>query len=241
MRRLLLSLVSLAVLCGLVETALRTAHAFNARLTWTEPDRQIGWRFTPGREYWFFAENDHPVTGRNEWINPLKQHSALVSLVAERYNMWRQTRTAAGRTADRIGLTNEMRLCTSAPDSVFSAQYGLCKELIARMARRCGQDGVRFAHWPRCPGLRARRRGRVACARRVVRDGFLRPGPRGARRLERIFLLSLDDGVCAAREGNGRAVAVVALELRRAPAGREIDGGGGPGTRRLTSPRRMCK
>src|SRR6185369_15709040 len=56
--------VSLVLVCGALELLLRTTHLFHARLSWTEPDREIGWRFTPGREYWFFGENDHAITGR---------------------------------------------------------------------------------------------------------------------------------------------------------------------------------
>lgn len=63
-RKLLLSLCSLAVALAIVEATLRVTHAFNARLAWTEPDPLIGYRFTPGREYWFSGENDHAITGR---------------------------------------------------------------------------------------------------------------------------------------------------------------------------------
>src|SRR5258705_5608596 len=64
MRRALLSVLSLLIVCALLEAVLRTTHVFHARLSWTEPDREIGWRFTPGREYWFFGENDSAITGR---------------------------------------------------------------------------------------------------------------------------------------------------------------------------------
>ncbi|HEX5131747.1 MAG TPA: SGNH/GDSL hydrolase family protein [Candidatus Krumholzibacteria bacterium] len=63
-RNLLLSFVALLVLCLCLEGVLRTTHMFNARVAWTEPDPQIGYRFTPNRHYWFFAENDHPIEGR---------------------------------------------------------------------------------------------------------------------------------------------------------------------------------
>jgi lysophospholipase L1-like esterase len=54
----------LAAAVAAVELTLRATHAFDARLAWTQPDPQIGYRFTPGREYWFEDENDHAVTGR---------------------------------------------------------------------------------------------------------------------------------------------------------------------------------
>jgi hypothetical protein len=64
MKSFVLALCSLALVFGAVEIFLRTTHAFNARVSWTERDALIGWRFTPGREYWYRQENDHPVTGR---------------------------------------------------------------------------------------------------------------------------------------------------------------------------------
>lgn len=281
MRRVLLALVPLLIMCALLEVALRTTHAFNARLSWAEPDRQIGWRFTPGREYWFFGENDHAITGRinsmgwrdeeraaekprgstriavlgdsfveafqveldstfvaiagralnarsgsaayevmnfgrsgmspseellvlegdilprdpdtvlllftaqndiadvnpattadacrpffravrdslhldssfvarrdfrlREIINPFKQHSALVSLVVERYNAWRLARAQQRLTVPaKATLTREQRMCTDHPDSVFVENYALCKSLIERMHDMCSARGVRF-------------------------------------------------------------------------------------------------
>ena len=63
-RNLLLSVCALLIALGATELALRATHAFGARRSWTEPDPEIGWRFEPGREYWFFKENDHAITGR---------------------------------------------------------------------------------------------------------------------------------------------------------------------------------
>ena len=276
-------LISLVVVCGILEMVLRTTHLFNARVSWTEPDRDIGWRFTPGREYWFFGENDHPITGRinsTGWrdkertvetpastyriavlgdsyveafqveldstfcaigeralnavhppqfdhvevmifgrsgmspsdesfvltrdvlpcqpdavillftphndiadvnpataadterpfvdlersgdnvvmdrsftrrrgfrirtaINPLKQHSALVSLMAERYNVARLAR-AQRRTEAPARLTRAQSLCTAHPDSVFAKNYALCQALIESMAFECKSKGIRF-------------------------------------------------------------------------------------------------
>jgi hypothetical protein len=282
-KRLLLVLLPFAVVVLLVEIGLRATHAFHARLSWTEPDRQIGWRFTPGREYWFFAENDHAITGRinamgwrdrdrtaarpahtyriavigdsyveafqveldstftalaeralnagasgayevmnfgrsgmspteesivleqdvvpcspdlvllvftphndiadvnpvtavdtgrpflqatpagtdaltldtsftkrrdyrmREAINPLKQHSALVSLVSERYNAWRLVRAKRNVARSASGLTREQSLCTVHPDPLFAKNYELCKWWIGRMARMCEARGIRFA------------------------------------------------------------------------------------------------
>jgi len=289
-RRLLLVLLPLAIVVGLVEGVLRTTHLFNARLAFTQPDRTIAYRFTPGRTYWFQGENDHSITGQinrlgwrdrerslhkpsgtfriavigdsfveafqveqdstflsiaernlnasadglarrvelmnfgrsgmsqteellvlerdvlpcqpdmvlllftpqndiadvnpatavdtarpffhmtakdslcldtsfalscnfrmREGINLLKQRSALISLMAERYNAWgqmpaqRATRpgnAAAGCAAD---LTKELRMCTASPDSIFAWNYALCKVLIARIESDCVAHGIAFS------------------------------------------------------------------------------------------------
>lgn len=60
---LLLAAAAVAVAAGAVELFLRATHFAGARVAWTQPDARIGWRFTPGREYWHFKENDHPISG----------------------------------------------------------------------------------------------------------------------------------------------------------------------------------
>lgn len=290
-RRALLVLLPLATMIVLLEGVLRTTHMFNARLAFTEPDRKIGYRFTPGSTYWFQGENDHSITGRinhlgwrdrerslhkpagtyriavigdsfveafqveqdstflsiaernlnapasgstrrvevmnfgrsgmsqteellvlerdvlpcrpdmvlllftpqndiadanpatavdtsrpffhitardslrldtsftsnrdfrmRELVNPLKRRSALISLIAERYNIWRQMRslgsvrqggTAANGSA--LVLSKEIRMCTASPDPVFAENYALCKMLIARMAGECEERGIAFS------------------------------------------------------------------------------------------------
>lgn len=282
MRRLLLSILSLVILCAVLEVVLRTTHLFHARVSWTQPDREIGWRFTPGREYWFFGENDHAITGRinalgwrdrertqakppgtfriavlgdsyveafqveedstfvaraerafqrahppafnhvevmnfgrsgmspaeeaivlerdimpcspnavlllftplndiddvnpatagdgcrpffrengdalvldtsftkrrdfrmREAINPLKQHSALVSLVSERYNAWRLAKALEREQPRNLKLTRAQRICTENPDSLDIANYELCKKLIEKMAFACRERGILF-------------------------------------------------------------------------------------------------
>jgi lysophospholipase L1-like esterase len=49
---------------GLLEVLFRTTHLFGAKISWSEPDPILGYRFTPGSFYWFNKENDHPITGR---------------------------------------------------------------------------------------------------------------------------------------------------------------------------------
>ena len=61
---LVLGLAALTVAAAVVEGFLRITHFAGARMAWTQPDDRVGWRFTPGREYWHFKENDHPISGR---------------------------------------------------------------------------------------------------------------------------------------------------------------------------------
>lgn len=286
MRTFALALLSLLLTLVAAEIVLRTTHVFGARRSWTEPDALIGWRFTPGSEYWFFKENDHAITGRinalgwrdrertrakpagvtriavlgdsyveafqveldstfvsvaeralnrhageryefmnfgrsgmspadellvlerdvlpcdpdivvllvtphndiadvnatttsdrdrpfyrvgsdgalvldtsfresrdfrmRERVSPLKQRSALVSLVGERVNAWRWSRNAksagiSGAAGVISALTREQTLMTSRPDSVYAANYTLVKRLIVDMARRCDARGAAFA------------------------------------------------------------------------------------------------
>jgi hypothetical protein len=60
----LLFCATLLVLLGGLEAFLRTTHALGARVSWSEPDERIGFRYTPGATYWYQEENDRPVTGK---------------------------------------------------------------------------------------------------------------------------------------------------------------------------------
>lgn len=279
-----LAIAAIVVLLLLLEGVLRTTHLFGARLSWTEPDSSIGWRFTPTRQYWYFKENDHAITGRINslgWrdfertrekpegayrvavmgdsyveafqvelestfvaiaeralnsridrpvevmnlgrsgmtqveelivlerdvlaldpdlvvqvfvprndiadvnpqtadeltrpfvrvsatgeleldvsfvessrfrmqrrINAFKQHSALMSLLAERYNAWRLSRRRAAvvpESAEKgVGLSGAFSLCTQSPDSVYLSDYQLCKRLISRIAGSAAGRGARL-------------------------------------------------------------------------------------------------
>jgi hypothetical protein len=277
----LLAVVSLCAVLLASEGVLRVTHLFGARVSWTEPDTLIGWRFTPGREYWYRKENDHAITGRINsagwrdreralrkpageyrvavvgdsyveafqveldstfvaiaerslarrldrpvevmnfgragmtqseellvlerdvfrWdpdvvvlvfvpqndiadvdrattdnplrpffhigpgdslvldtsfretrefeakvrANALKQRSALVSLVAERFNAWRLTRRRSrAPDAARDGLPGALSLCTAKPSPRFARNYALCKRLVEEAAARCRERGIGF-------------------------------------------------------------------------------------------------
>lgn len=55
--------VLLAVL-GVLEFLLRRYHFWGAKISWSEPDTMIAYRYTPGATYWNNGENDHPISGR---------------------------------------------------------------------------------------------------------------------------------------------------------------------------------
>ena len=55
---------SIVFILAIVEVILGTTHLFRARKSWSEPDPLMGYRFTPNKKYWCFAENDHPITGK---------------------------------------------------------------------------------------------------------------------------------------------------------------------------------
>jgi len=269
-----LAIAAIVVLLLVLEGVLRVTHLFGARLSWTEPDSSIGWRFTANRGYWHFKENGHAITGRINslgWrdfertrgkpegayrvvvmgdsyveafqvelestfvaiaerdlndrferpvevmnlgrsgmtqieelivlerdvlalepdlivlvfvprndiadvnpqtadeltrpfarasatgelqfdssfvessrfrmqrrINAFKQHSALMSLLAERYNAWRLSRRRAAvvpESAEKdLSLSGAFSLCTQSPDSLYVAGYQLCKRLMSQMA-----------------------------------------------------------------------------------------------------------
>ena len=79
-------------------------------------------------------------------VNPLKQGSALVSLLAERYNAF-----AAGRRRARLAaaegegvLPGYLTLCTESPESAFAENYRLNKAILRAMAEYCRARGVGF-------------------------------------------------------------------------------------------------
>ncbi len=63
-KNIFFSLFIFFIFLGILEIVLRTTHLFNAKISWSEPDHILGWRFTPGRKYWSNEENDHPITGK---------------------------------------------------------------------------------------------------------------------------------------------------------------------------------
>lgn len=52
----------------LLELILRTTHLFGARISWSKPNEEIGYKYSPNSFYWNNLENDHPISGYiNKW------------------------------------------------------------------------------------------------------------------------------------------------------------------------------
>ncbi|MDI6809399.1 MAG: SGNH/GDSL hydrolase family protein [Candidatus Eisenbacteria bacterium] len=63
-RNILLSLLVFFIFIVALEFTLRSTHLFGARISWSEPDSTLGFRYVPNSKYWFYKENDHPISGR---------------------------------------------------------------------------------------------------------------------------------------------------------------------------------
>jgi len=84
-------------------------------------------------------------------LDTVKNNSALISLLGERWNMVQIQRFEAARSlqareqADPAhALTASASLCTAHPEESYRRNYGLNKVLIRAMSDLCRQQGVRF-------------------------------------------------------------------------------------------------
>jgi len=84
-------------------------------------------------------------------LETLKNHSALLSLLGERLNLYRYQRYQKWLLSQRKDespapdrLTESAGLCTRAPPEAFAANYRLTKALIRAMADFCREQGVLF-------------------------------------------------------------------------------------------------
>ena len=80
------------------------------------------------------------------FVSKLKQHSALISIIGERY------RDVAARKESKVlgveilpsGIDKYLSLCTANPDTKYYKNYQLNKILIKTMAEHCKQKGIPF-------------------------------------------------------------------------------------------------
>ena len=77
-------------------------------------------------------------------INGLKKRSILISLVAERWNLFVRARRLGAQANVGEGLPRHLTLCTSHPDSTYARNYRLNKILIRNMAEYCNRRDASF-------------------------------------------------------------------------------------------------
>lgn len=85
------------------------------------------------------------------WINPLKRHSAFISLLAERFIRYQgvqQAKKSGILDEDNPDVSGTLRgylsLATSTPDPQYAENYKLSKRLITEMQEICKQHGIHF-------------------------------------------------------------------------------------------------
>ena len=76
------------------------------------------------------------------FINVFKQHSALISLLCQRYNALQQGGNRTGASPGKI--ERHLSLCTDNPDATYLRNYQLNKLLIKAMSEYCKVNGIRF-------------------------------------------------------------------------------------------------
>ena len=92
-RNIVFALIMLIVVLGIFEIILRTTHLFGAKISWSEPHPVLSWQFTPGSKYWFFKENDHPITGTinaygyrdREWSLGKPENTYRIAVLGDSY------------------------------------------------------------------------------------------------------------------------------------------------------------
>ncbi len=92
--------------------------------------------FNETREYRFKAR-----------LNVSKQRSALVSLLAERYNALGRSRRIAARdraNGGEVKVPFRLALCTATPGDIAVENYRLNKRLLSEMNEWCKARGIRF-------------------------------------------------------------------------------------------------
>ncbi len=77
-------------------------------------------------------------------ISPFKQHSALISLIAERYKMYKNQQFSHSKTNDTLSLKGYLSLATATPNPMYLKNYNLNKILIKSMTEFCKKKGIRF-------------------------------------------------------------------------------------------------
>jgi len=79
-------------------------------------------------------------------LTPFKKHSALISLIAERYNIYNQKKKIriSRESAANKNIQGTLSLATASPDPLYFENYKLNKLLIKKMAEFCKNKGILF-------------------------------------------------------------------------------------------------
>jgi lysophospholipase L1-like esterase len=77
------------------------------------------------------------------FINIFKNHSALISLLTERYNAFKLMIAERRRKVER-GIPGYLSLCTDNPDSGYTENYKINKLLIKTASEHCKKNGMKF-------------------------------------------------------------------------------------------------
>jgi len=82
-------------------------------------------------------------------INYIKQRSALVSLISNRYRTYQSNKREgkgkeSGESSQPVSINGFLSLCTSDPDEAYSRGYDLNKILIKEIAGTCKSEGIEF-------------------------------------------------------------------------------------------------
>lgn len=86
-----ISFIIFAIFIAIMETVLRTTHLFGAKTPWIKPDPVLGYRYVPGKKYWHFHENNHPIAGRinsygwrdKEWSLEKPQNTYRIAVLGD--------------------------------------------------------------------------------------------------------------------------------------------------------------
>ena len=102
----------------------------------------------------FILDNSFTITREfklKKFINYFKHHSAIISFILERYNLYRKNEAIRFEINNKIGTMNNdnnihgyLSLLTIHPEEEYVNSYNINKALIQEMAKCCRENGIKF-------------------------------------------------------------------------------------------------